>query len=193
MTQNDPNGAPAPASTPRRRRSGVLVATIATLGLAVAGAGYVAASGTSAGHGGLPVAMAGGPFAGFMHARGGDRMGGMSDFVEWRIERTLRDVGASAEQIARIREIADGARADVLPRMREMHGTREAVRDILTAPTIDREAAERLRAERFEEFEAVSERITQAMLDAAEVLTPEQREALAARMEERRRGWRGPW
>lgn len=190
MTQKDPNGAPTPASAPRRRRSGVLVATIATLGLAIAGAGYVAASGVPGGHGGLPVAMAGGPFAGFMQARAGDRMG---DFVEWRIERTLRDIGASAEQIARIKEIADGARADVLPRMREMHGTREAVRDILTAPTIDREAAERLRAERFEEFEAVSERITQAMLDAAEVLTPEQREALAARMEERRRGWRGPW
>jgi Spy/CpxP family protein refolding chaperone len=46
---------------------------------------------------------------------------------------------------------------------------------LLTAPTIDRTAIERLRTEQMGLAESASKRIAQALADAAEVLTPEQR------------------
>jgi Spy/CpxP family protein refolding chaperone len=54
------------------------------------------------------------------------------------------------------------------------------------APEIDREAAERLRAEKIETIDRASRRMTDALIEAAEVLTPEQRAALIEKFEERR-------
>jgi Spy/CpxP family protein refolding chaperone len=45
----------------------------------------------------------------------------------------------------------------------------------LTAPTIDRSAIERLRAEQIGLAETASKRIAQALADTADVLSPEQR------------------
>jgi periplasmic protein CpxP/Spy len=49
----------------------------------------------------------------------------------------------------------------------------------LTAPTIDRSAIERLRAEKIGLAETASKRIAQGLADAAEVLSPEQRRKVA--------------
>ena len=49
----------------------------------------------------------------------------------------------------------------------------------MTAPTIDRTAIERLRAEQIALAETASKRIAQALADAAEVLNPEQRKKVA--------------
>lgn len=126
-------------------------------------------------------------------ARSGDMRGEMmGEFMQWRIERTLAGIDATPEQIARVRAIAEAARADIMPIVAEFRGTREAFAEILGAETIDRAAAEALRAERFAAMEAASERGLEAMLDAAEVLTPAQRTELLEAMEEHRRG-RGRW
>jgi Spy/CpxP family protein refolding chaperone len=58
----------------------------------------------------------------------------------------------------------------------------------LTAPTIDRTAIERLRAEQIGLAETASKRIAQALADAADVLSPEQRRKVADWMARR-----GPW
>jgi Spy/CpxP family protein refolding chaperone len=50
---------------------------------------------------------------------------------------------------------------------------------LLTAPTIDRSAIERLRAEQIGLAETATKRIAQALADAAEVLNPEQRRKVA--------------
>jgi Spy/CpxP family protein refolding chaperone len=57
--------------------------------------------------------------------------------------------------------------------------------ELLSAPTIDRAAIERLRAEQMQATDAVSKRMSQAFADAAEVLTPEQRKKVAERMQKR--------
>ena len=78
--------------------------------------------------------------------------------------------------------------------MREkLHSAGKQALAITSAPTIDRAAMERLRAEQVALADSVSKRITQAFADAAEVLTPEQRQKVAGRlterMEHRERGW----
>lgn len=105
------------------------------------------------------------------------------------IERMLGSVDATAEQEERIWAIIDGARAELRPMMREFRDTRGEVMELMTAPTIDRAAAETLRAERIAAIDEASKKMTAAALDAVEVLTPEQRAKLAEQMKERR-GWR---
>jgi Spy/CpxP family protein refolding chaperone len=64
----------------------------------------------------------------------------------------------------------------------------------LTQPSIDRAALEALRAEQLALADAASKRFIQALGDAAEVLTPEQRRNLDERireLRERRGFWHG--
>jgi Spy/CpxP family protein refolding chaperone len=70
--------------------------------------------------------------------------------------------------------------------MREFRDARTAVVELMSAPTLDRAAAETLRAERIAAIDEASKKMTAAMLDAAEVLTPEQRAELAKHLGERK-------
>jgi len=56
---------------------------------------------------------------------------------------------------------------------------------LLAAPTIDRAALEQVRVAQMQSADARSRRTLQAMADAAEVLTPEQRAKAAERMRRR--------
>ena len=60
----------------------------------------------------------------------------------------------------------------------KVFAARQQARDLLTQTTIDRAAIEKLRAEQIAAMDSVSKRIAQAIGDAAEVLTPEQRRKL---------------
>jgi Spy/CpxP family protein refolding chaperone len=100
--------------------------------------------------------------------------------------RLLQTVGASADQQARIHDIMNAARDDV-GKLRDGAGDLRAQgAQLLGAPTIDARAVEALRQKRLALHDAVSKRMTQAMLDAAAVLTPEQRAKLAEQMSKRR-------
>ncbi len=100
--------------------------------------------------------------------------------------RALAEVDATAEQEARIWALIDDTRADLRPMMREFRDTREAVMELVSAGTIDRARAEALRAERIAAIDEASKKVTAALLDAAEVLTPEQRAELAKHFDERK-------
>jgi Spy/CpxP family protein refolding chaperone len=100
--------------------------------------------------------------------------------------RVLQSVGATSDQQTRIHDIMKAARDDV----RKLHDGAGDLRtqgaQLLAAPTIDARAVEALRVKRLALHDAVSKRMTQAMLDAAAVLTPEQRAKLAEQMSKRR-------
>ena len=107
------------------------------------------------------------------------------EFALWKIERMLRHVDASDDQRVQIEEIAEQAIAE----MRELRSgkgeIRRAFADILTAETVDRDALEELRVEMSEARDEASKRMTRAIADIAEVLSQEQRLAIAERMAHR--------
>ncbi|ODR91448.1 Spy/CpxP family protein refolding chaperone [Sinorhizobium alkalisoli] len=148
--------------------------------VAVVGAvGYAAARSDDFGFG---MARFGGHM---MHAH----MGG--GFMEHRIGSVLDELDATPEQEDKLWDIIDKARAEIRPTIRDFRETREEVIDLLGASTLDRAAAEKLRSERVAAIDEASRKMTTALLDAAEVLTPEQRAKLAERLKERR--GRGRW
>ncbi len=138
--------------------------------------------------------------AGAAIAQGGWGPGGMGGFgghmgarfAEHRFEKVMDEIGASAEQQDKIFAIVDRTRAELRPMGREFRGMREEVAALLTAPTIDRAAVEALRAKRIAEVDEASKKAVAAVIEAAEVLTPEQRAKLAAEMKDRHEG-RGRW
>lgn len=151
-------------------------AAIATLigGLA---AGFGAKAWAFGGHGGW-------------HHRGGF-MGGTMDPAEMdeRIGRMVKhfavEVDATPEQKTKLEAIAKAAAKELAPLRDKARDARKRAVELLAAPAIDREALERLRAEQIQSAEAASKRLTRALADVAEVLTPEQRKQLAERFQKR--------
>ena len=64
----------------------------------------------------------------------------------------------------------------------EQQAARTQAVTLLTAPTIDRTAIERLRTEQIALADQASKRIAQALADAADVMTPDQRRKVGDRL-----------
>lgn len=126
--------------------------------------------------------------AAFRH--GGPGFGGRG-FGGPGMGRMLDDIDATKEQEDKLEAIMDQLHDDVRPLMRGFRDTREDLAELLGAATIDREAVEKLRAERVAAVDEASRKVTAALLEAAEVLTPEQRAELIENFEDR--GRRGRW
>jgi Spy/CpxP family protein refolding chaperone len=98
----------------------------------------------------------------------------------------LDRVGATADQKDKIHTIFKAAFTD----MKSSHDQERAGRDqmmaLLTAPTIDRNAIESLRIQQHQLEDTTSRRMTQALADAASVLTPEQRAKIAVDIQDRK-------
>jgi Spy/CpxP family protein refolding chaperone len=103
--------------------------------------------------------------------------------IDDRIDRATKhmaiELDASADQQAKIAGIAKAAVADLRPLQERLQAARGQALALLTAPSIDRSAIERLRAEQIGLAEAASKRIAQAVADASEVLNPDQRRKIA--------------
>ena len=168
-----PADAPPPPDRPgqghrfghRRRRWVPLVAAL-LIGLAGFGLGR-ATGGHGFGHG----------FA--MHkqldAESATRM------AEYGVSHVLGEVDGTPEQKAKIGVIAKSAVTDLLPMRDAFVGSRDKFAAALKAGTIDRAALEQIRAEQVTLGDKASKRAVQALADAAEALTPEQRVKLADR------------
>ncbi|MGE5777772.1 MAG: Spy/CpxP family protein refolding chaperone [Hyphomicrobiales bacterium] len=113
--------------------------------------------------------------------------------IDDRIDRMTKhmaiELDATTDQQVKIANIAKAAVADLRPLHEKAHATRAQAITLLTAPTIDRSAIERLRAEQIGLAETASKRIAQALADVAEVLSPEQRRKVADWMASRRHWW----
>jgi protein CpxP len=114
--------------------------------------------------------------------------------VDEHLDRMLKhlyvEIDATDEQKQRLEPIVKQAVKDLLPVREKARAARAQALALLTGDTIDRGAIEALRAEQIQLAEQASKRLSQALADVAEVLTPAQRKDLAARIEKYRGGWR---
>jgi Spy/CpxP family protein refolding chaperone len=103
--------------------------------------------------------------------------------IDDRIDRMTKhmaiELDATTDQQVKIASVAKAAVADLRPLREKALAARSQAITLLTAPTIDRTAIERLRAEQIGLAETASKRIAQALADTAEVLNPEQRKKIA--------------
>lgn len=170
---------PAPAGG-RRRRRWPLIAAVAVV------AAFTGAAATSAvGQWGPGWGRWHGP--GFMH-------GPMSPAqIEERVDRGIRhaaiELDATPEQLEKLRAIAKAAVNDLVPMGGKAREARERAGNLLTQPKVDRAAIEAFRAEQMALAEAASKRFAQALGDAAEVLTVEQRQKVHEFLQWRRGFW----
>jgi Spy/CpxP family protein refolding chaperone len=178
MTEQNGSRSPTPEtpqSAPRRSRRGWIIVGSAVGALALlAGALTVVEA-----HGG-----------GWHHGHGG-RMSAevFAEHIEGHVKKVLSDVDATPEQAAQVTSILQSAATDVRA-MKEQHvAAHKELHTILSAATIDRARLEAVRTDQLRLADDASKRIVDGIADAAEVLTPEQRAALIARME-RRHDWR---
>lgn len=115
----------------------------------------------------------------------------MARRLDWRIGRLVRDIGGTPQQQEQLVAIASAALTDLRPMRDQRRQARLRGLELLAAPTIDRTALEQLRLAQVQTADATSRRMLQAMAEAAEVLTPEQRtkaaDRLKRRLERRRR------
>ena len=109
--------------------------------------------------------------------------------VDFGVGRMLANVDGTAEQKAKIGDIAKAAIKDLLPLRERITGARDKLAMALKADSVDRAAIEQLRAEQQALLETASKRASQALADAADVLSPAQRAKLVERWQSRyRRG-----
>jgi Spy/CpxP family protein refolding chaperone len=129
---------------------------------------------------------------------GGHMMGGPMGptFSPERADRMVRhlavELDANADQQAKLQAIVKAAGEDIVPMRQKVLAARQQARALLTAPTVDRAAIEKLRAEQIATADAFSKRAAQALADAADVLTPEQRKKLDELLPPAGGYWR-PW
>lgn len=130
-------------------------------------------------------AMPDGPM-GHGHHMGPGAMGGMGPMGGPMMGRMLDSVNATDAQRAQIKDIWKAAFDDLKKQREAGRNLREQAMQIFTQPTVDAAAAESLRQQMLAQHDAASKRMTQAMVDAANVLTPDQRRQLGEKMKQRR-------
>ena len=150
---------------------------VATVAAALAVGGVAAQAQPGPGHRGGPAMMApGGLFGGHM-------------------EHLLDAVNATDAQRSQIEAIFKAARQDLAGQRDAGMKLHQQMATLYTAANIDAAAIEAVRAQISAQHEAASKRLSQASIDAARVLTPEQRAKIGelmkkrqARMAERKAG-----
>ena len=164
---------PNPQPRTRSRRATWIVVTAIAAGLTLGAATTMAFS-----HGPLS------PASWHRGWHGGGFMGGplTPAQIEERADRAIRhlaiEVDATTEQQDKLRAIVKSAVGDIMPMREKSRAGRAQARKLLTEPTVNRAEIERLRADQIALADAFSRRIAQALGDAGEVLTVEQRKKI---------------
>lgn len=124
-------------------------------------------------------------FAAQAQGHGGPGERGGRDMMGGHVEHMLEVVDATDAQRAQIKQIMQAARADLKGQMEAGRKLRAQTMALYAAPNIDAAAIETLRQQAQGLREVASKRMSQAMVEAARVLTPEQRAAFAEKMKKR--------
>jgi protein CpxP len=169
-TTETPQSPATPADSPRRRffQRAAITTVIAT---AVSGIGLAALAHGHGPRGWHPAGFMGGPID----------PAGMDERLDRMLKHLYVEVDATEAQKQQLASIVKAAARDLLPVRDRMREARQQAVTLLSQPTVDRAALEALRAGQLQLAEQASRRLTQALADVADVLTPEQRKQLAER------------
>jgi Spy/CpxP family protein refolding chaperone len=115
---------------------------------------------------------------------------GMEDRIDFGVRWALDNVDATEDQKDKISDIFQKAAQDLRSVHDDQKEQRDAMREAVVA--LDGAKVEALRQASMARADQASKRLTQAFLEAAAILSPDQREELAELME-RRHGHGGPF
>ena len=101
--------------------------------------------------------------------------------VERKVNHVLSHVDATDEQKAKVTAIAKATVTDLTKLGFTPGGGRSKFLQLFRADKVEPDAIEALRAEQSTKWDAATKRIAQAVAEAAQVLTPEQRRELTER------------
>jgi periplasmic protein CpxP/Spy len=148
----------------------------------------VLVGGVALGAGGFAVAAAGADNLGW-------KQGARLALVQGAVSHALDSVGANAAQEAKVHDIIAIKFAEIAPDPAQHEAMRKQALELLAAPTIDRAAIEKMRADAIANLDAKSKTLVGGLLDIADQLTPQQRTALTAEIGEMAQhgAMMGPW
>lgn len=101
-------------------------------------------------------------------------------------ERMLDQLNATPEQKAQVHRIMEAARQDQQAQREAGQQLRQRMMQALAQPNVDAAAVEAIRQQMSAQHDQASKRMAQAMVEAARVLTPEQRQKAAEHLAKRR-------
>ena len=99
------------------------------------------------------------------------------------IERLSSELGANDIQREKISALVMTFTKDVRPMRHLARKIRKDIEVLLLKDTINRDEVENLRKKRLAEIDRVTSKVTLAMVEVAEVLTPEQRRKLSDKLD----------
>ncbi len=166
MSTPDPSTPAAPARCRSRFNPRILIAFIAGIALA-GGVAAFAHGGSACGwhHGGL---MSGNPSPAEVSAH-----------VDHMLKHLYAEIDATDAQKAQIGPMVQQAVTDLLPLHAQLQAAHAQALQGLTQPTVDRAALETARQTHLQLADQASKRFVQLVADVGDVLTPQQRAALA--------------
>ncbi len=130
-------------------------------------------------------AGAGGPMMGSHRAMPVAADGAPADRM---VEHMARGLDLQPAQREQLRALAEAARGDLKALREQGRALRQERHRLLGAATLDEAALEALRQRELALHEALTARMNRFMIDSAKVLTPEQRQRWAERMQHRAEG-----
>jgi Spy/CpxP family protein refolding chaperone len=131
----------------------------------------------------LPL-LAGAASLSIAHAHGPGGDGDMGDMMQWRTQRVLDSIGATAGQKDQIKAVWEALRPQQQQLREERAKLRGQLEQALTAPKIDTTAIERLRQKSVQLMDKSSSLFTQGLVSAAQLLTVEQRKQAVEKLHE---------
>jgi len=105
--------------------------------------------------------------------------------IEKRVDKALTGTDATTDQKKKVTDILQAAFKDMKPLHDKRVENRKAMADAMQAPTIDKAKIETLRQEQMKVSDAGSKRFTQALTDAGDVLSVQQRQAFFKKWSDR--------
>jgi len=97
--------------------------------------------------------------------------------IQKRVDKALTGTDVTDAQKTKVADILKTAFTDMKPLFEKSMQNRKAMQDAMQAPTIDRTQIEKIRADQIQVQDARSKRFTQALTDAGDVLSAQQRQA----------------